>query len=183
MAESSSSCQCVRVRVQRRALLISLAVTALGVALAAPTAAAEPSPRDPTVAGRYRHLVVIYEENHSFDNLYGTWGPVNGQRVDGLPTPASRTVQVAQNGEPYGCLLQNDVNLTSPPLTSTCADPAHGVASSHFANAPFRIDDYIPATATTCPAPGTFSRNGVLNGTGLPGGCTPDQVHRFYQEQ
>jgi phospholipase C len=28
-----------------------------------------------------------------------------------------------------------------------------------------------------------FAPNGVLNGTGLPGGCTRDLVHRFYQEQ
>ena len=28
-----------------------------------------------------------------------------------------------------------------------------------------------------------FAANGVLNGTGLPGGCTRDLVHRFYQEQ
>src|SRR5689334_19032711 len=34
--------------------------------------------------GGYKHLVVIYEENHSFDNLYGTWGDVRGQHVEGL---------------------------------------------------------------------------------------------------
>ena len=28
-----------------------------------------------------------------------------------------------------------------------------------------------------------FAPNGVLKGTGLPGGCTRDLVHRFYQEQ
>ena len=55
--------------------------------------------------------------------------------------------------------------------------------SSHFRNRPFTIDDYIPPTATTCPAPGVFAPNGVPNGTGLPGGCTRDLVHRFYQEQ
>ena len=37
---------------------------------------------------------------------------------------------------------------------------------------------------TTCPPPGNFSQpNGFLNGTGLPGGCTRDLVHRYYQEQ
>ena len=62
---------------------------------------------------------------------------------------------------------------------STTATPF----SSHFRNRPFTIDDYIPPTATTCPPPGVFAPNGVLNGTGLPGGCTRDLVHRFYQEQ
>ena len=30
------------------------------------------------------NLVVIYQENHSFDNLFGSWGKVGGQQVDGL---------------------------------------------------------------------------------------------------
>ena len=64
-----------------------------------------------------------------------------------------------------------------PPLSALCD------ATDHYANAPFTIDDAIPATATTCPAPGVFAANGVPNGTGLPGGCTRDIVHRFYQEQ
>ncbi len=55
--------------------------------------------------------------------------------------------------------------------------------ASHFGNSFFTIDDYIRPTDTTCPAPGVFAPNGVLNGTGLPGGCTRDIVHRFYQEQ
>ena len=28
--------------------------------------------------GKINHFVVIYEENHSFDNLYGGWEGVNG---------------------------------------------------------------------------------------------------------
>jgi phospholipase C len=31
--------------------------------------------------------------------------------------------------------------------------------------------------------PGVFAQNGVLDPTGLPGGCTRDLVHRYYQEQ
>ena len=27
---------------------------------------------------RVKHIVVIYEENHSFDNLYGGWGTSTG---------------------------------------------------------------------------------------------------------
>ena len=135
------------------------------------------------------HIVVIYEENHSFDNLYGMWGPVNGDTTNGLPQAnLGHTVQVSQAGTPYTCLLQNDVNLTtaaptSPPLSVQCIDPNPVVGQSHFINLPFQIDSYIPATATTCPAPGVFAARGVVNGTGLPGGCTEDLVHRFYQEQ
>jgi acid phosphatase len=170
-------------RISGRNLVAVAAVTSVVLAVASPVATASSRHPDPRVVGRYKHIVVIYEENHSFDNLYGHWGRVDGQRVDGLPGRTSHTTQTAQNGEPYGCLLQDDVNLAAPPLSVTCTNDAHGVPASHFANAPFRIDDYIPATATTCPAPGVSAPNGVLNGTGLPGGCTRDLVHRFYQEQ
>jgi acid phosphatase len=124
---------------------------------------------------RLKHIVVIYEENHSFDNLYGEWPGVDGQ-------PAAPRRQVDQAGVPYACLPQNDVNLISPPLPATCMDAPH-VISSAFTNAPFRIEDYIKPTDTTCPAPGQFAANGVAKGSGLPGGCTRDLVHRYYQEQ
>jgi acid phosphatase len=136
--------------------------------------------------GGYKHLVVIYEENHSFDNLYGTWGSVRGQHVEGVAdAPVAHTTQVAQDGTAYSCLLQNDVNLTSPPLPNTCQDPAHNVAASNFTNKLFDIDDYIAPTDRTCPAPGVFAPSGVLKDSpgALPGGCTRDLVHRFYQEQ
>jgi phospholipase C len=127
------------------------------------------------------HVVVIYQENHSFDNLYGGWEGVNGLRA----ADPAQTTQVSQAGTPYDCLLQNDVNLTSPsPLPSTCSDSTTGTTfQSAFTNGPFAIDDYIKPTDTTCPAPGTFAAHGVPKGSGLPGGCTEDLVHRFYQEQ
>src|SRR5207249_4952765 len=62
--------------------------------------------------GNINHIVVIYEENHSFDNLYGSW-----ERVNGLShASAANTLQVNQGGTPNSCLMQNDVNLTSPPI-------------------------------------------------------------------
>ncbi len=131
------------------------------------------------MVGPFKHLVVIYEENHSFDNLYGGWGKVDGQKVDGLQRARpSTTEQRAQDGTPYRCLLQNDVNLTSPsPLATTCTDPAQGVSASAFKNRPFTNDDYIKAQDTTCPPPGVFAANGVLKGQREPGGCTRDLVH------
>ncbi len=127
-----------------------------------------------------KHIVVIYEENHSFDNLYGSWEGVNGlSKAD-----AAHTTQVDQKGAAYACLRQNDVNLTSPPLTVTCTDSAHGF-SSQFQNTWFAIDKLIAPNDSTCPPPlQAFSfPNGVLKGTGRPGGCTRDIVHKFYQEQ
>ncbi len=139
------------------------------------------------------HIVVIYQENHSFDNLYGGWGEVGGQHVNGLPdTSPTRTTQVAQDGSPLTCLYQTDVNLGSlSPLPTTCTDITHPArqgtppepqpVNSAFTNRPWRIDDDIPATATTCSTAG--EPDDVRHGTGAPGGCTHDLVHRFYQEQ
>jgi phospholipase C len=158
------------------------AAAALGaVALTATFAQAGPKRELP-----FRHIVIIYEENHSFDNLYGQWDSIEGQNVNGLANAdAAHTTQVRQdNATPYGCLYQLDVNLTSPPLTGSCTDNSGSVAiTSHFTNSPFAIDDYISPLATTCPAPGQFAANGIPNGQGLPGGCTRDIVHRYYSEQ
>jgi acid phosphatase len=127
---------------------------------------------------RLDHIVVIYEENHSFDNLYGGWEGVNGL----ANADPRHTTQVDQNGVPFTCLLQNDVNLVG--LPATCNDTAHGFSSA-FSNTWWTIDSLLPPTATTCP---TVSKAfafpfGVPEGQGLPGGCTRDLVHKFYQEQ
>src|ERR1700693_6179612 len=97
--------------------------------------------------GSIKHIVVIYEENHSFDNLYGSWPGVNGV----ASATAANTLQLSANGTPYSCLLQNVLNLAAWPATGM--DSANSV-NSHFTNAPFTIDTYIAATAKTCPAPG-----------------------------
>lgn len=186
-----------------RAVLVSLSLLSASLLAAGPANAAHNGP-----LGNYKHLVVIYEENHSFDNLYGTWGDVNGQHVTGLAdADPAHTTQVAQTGVPYTCLKQLDVNLNTDaagntldklsqcnPETVTFPDATTTTYTSHFLNAPFNIDTYIPADATTCPRPNQeFSfANGIKNGAlqadgvtpvGLPGGCTRDLVHKFYQEQ
>jgi Phosphoesterase family len=59
------------------------------------------------------------------------------------------------------------------------------VVDSAFPNQPFLLDDYIKPTDKTCPAPGVFAPHGVVKDSAgaLPGGCTEDLVHRYYQEQ
>ena len=159
--------------------------------------AAPPSPLD-----GYKKLVVIYEENHSFDNLYGLWGKVGRQKINGLSQADAGTTQVDQAGAPIGCLLQNDNNLVTTTTTVTwldgtthpgllspeCSDTtARGTAfDSHFtSSAPFSINDYIAPADKTCPPKTKFAAFGVEKGDpqGQPGGCTRDIVHRFYQEQ
>src|SRR6266699_5373968 len=173
-----------RVRIVVPAALVSvLALTAL------PAAGSE-SDGGQSPLGKINHIVVIYQENHSFDNLYGGWEGVNGL----ASADAAHKLQIKQDGSFFACLLQNDVNLANK-LPASCNDtsgtpattttPANYAFTSHFTNAPFQIDAYIPASAHTCPQPGApFSATGYPdNSSNLPGGCTRDIVHRFYQEQ
>ena len=147
---------------------------ALGLLALAP---ALPSAATPLAA--VKHFVVIYEENHSFDNLYGGWEGVRGLAA----AEPSSILQSSQQGVPFRCLLQTDVNLASPPLAATCQDTTttHPFESA-FTNAPFVIDEYIAATDETCPKTAA-PIEGIAKGSGAPGGCTRDFVHRFYQEQ
>src|SRR3954469_8636489 len=101
-------------------LVAALAALTLGVTVG--SAAHKATPADQLK--KVKHIVVIYEENHSFDNLYGGWEGVNGlSKAD-----TSHMTQVDQSGAAFSCLRQNDVNLAAMP--STCADTAHGINSA-----------------------------------------------------
>src|SRR5262245_10826243 len=152
-----------RVAIGRR-LAVGLAALAL-VTVVVPAAAAPA--KGPL--GNFKHIVVIYEENHSFDNLYGLWGDVNGQHVVGLgDADDAHTTQVDQGGDPYHCLLQTDISLqtsvqTYPVMSATNVLPAGAVGeqtesctqdvtlgdgttkhiSSAFENEPYNIDEAI----------------------------------------
>src|SRR5574342_368912 len=67
-----------------------------------------PSP-PPAVPGaeRIEHIVVIYMENHSFDNLYGHF-----PGAEGLDSPATTVTQTDPQGHPYAVL---------PPVVNTGA--------------------------------------------------------------
>ena len=70
-----------RIRLLRRVSVALALVGLLALAVPGSVGAAKPT-KGPF--GNFKHLVVIYEENHSFDNLYGLWGDVNGQHLIGL---------------------------------------------------------------------------------------------------
>ena len=172
--------------------LSTLGAVSLGLlaAWAATGSAGGPNPSQGNKLATVGHIVVIYEENHSFDNLYGGWEGVRGL---GDADPA-HTAQVNQAGVPFQCLYMNDVNLQAQsaanptaPLSTTCTDATTATPfPSHFTNGTFTIDDYLAPTDTTCPPNPLLafsSTNGFKKGTGSPGGCTRDIVHRFYQEQ
>ena len=159
--------------------LLALAV----MALVAPSAAASGGGHQDggKALKKIRHFVVIYQENHSFDNLYGGW-----EGVDGVAdADAAHTRQVDQAGAPYACLLQNDVNLTSPPLPPGArarmrtASPSPAISSMNRSGSTTtsrRATRRVPRRACR-------RRTACRRARGCRAGCTRDLVHRFYQEQ
>ncbi|MBF0561129.1 MAG: sulfatase-like hydrolase/transferase [Alphaproteobacteria bacterium] len=97
---------------------------------------------------KIRHIVVIYMENRSFDNLYGLFPGANG-----LSRAGAAATQVEKDGTPY---------KTLPPVLDIQVNPP--VVDTRFPlqlpNAPFRIDQYVPADQ-----------------------AHGDLVHNFYNEQ
>jgi phospholipase C len=76
------------------------------------------------------HIVVIYQENRSFDNLYGFFRGANGLRGE---TEDIRPQIDLATGQPYTCLPQTDSHLVG-----TC-----------LPNKPFDITQYVPANQKT----------------------------------
>ena len=139
-----------------RAFVVAAAIATAAIVVSG--AAGKPGDGDWHKLDKIQHIVVIYEENHSFDNLYGGW-----ERVRGLgDADAAHTTQLGQTSgttfAPFECLYMDDVNLQaqsaanpSAPLSDTCDNTTGGSFPSHFQNAPFRIDDYLGPNDTTCP--------------------------------
>ena len=114
-----------------------LLVIAAGLALqsyAAPAHAAQGL--DTTID----HLVVIYEENHSFDNYFGLF-----PGADGIDNAGDAAIQVDKQGQPYATL---PAPLADAPQgqTQRTADPRF---TGNLANAPFLFNDFITPTQRT----------------------------------
>ena len=106
----------------RRLVAFSAAVAAgilvVGVSGAAGTSGGHG--RSDNKLGKIQHIVVIYEENHSFDNLYGGWEGVNGR----ANADAAHTLQKSQAGGTYACLRQT---RRQPDLAAALGDvPGRG---------------------------------------------------------
>ena len=83
------------------------------------------------------HIVVIYQENRSFDNLFGRF-----PGADGLANAGATARQVDANGKPYAA-LPRPVDTTKRPPAPDMRFPAD------LPNGPFPIDRYVPADAQT----------------------------------
>ena len=72
-----------------------LALSAMGIGLGAPASRAQ----NPGL-NKIDHLIVIYQENWSFDGLYGRF-----PGADGLVNAGDPARQTMKDGTPYGTLL------------------------------------------------------------------------------
>lgn len=101
--------------------------------LLAPLSVSAASMQDEWKLARINHIVVFYLENHSFDNVFGTF-----PGADGFAQAGKKTIQVDSNGKPYETL---------PQVTN------NGRADSRFpadlANRPFLISQYVPDDKNT----------------------------------
>jgi acid phosphatase len=108
-------------KVQVRRFLVCLEILALTLLT---SSAATAQPADVPI----EHIIIIYQENHTFDNLYGEFTGANG-----LDRSGARIQQVNREGNAYQTLPQ-PLNHGSPDRRFPADLP----------NAPFSINKYAP---------------------------------------
>jgi phospholipase C len=144
-----------------------------------------------------KHVIVIIGENHTFDNVFGTYQPPSGQHVRNLlsegivtapgdpgPNVAKATQQTAsdttqyqldpQRTGPYPTLPQPDTTYVSKACDGQAGDTPDARFPGTLANAPYQITKYVPY----------FDSHGQYNQFGtceFNGAYVGDPLHRFYQ--
>ena len=112
--------------------LLALCVMA-GLAATAPTAT-----RGQAVGlGKINHVIVIYQENWSFDSLYGKFPGANG-----ISSAGATVRQVDKSGKPYATLPQPIDTTKKPPAP----DPRF---PADLPVAPFDVARYVPPNERT----------------------------------
>lgn len=131
----------------------------------------------PTAKTPIQHVIVVVGENHTFDNLFGTFKPAKGQSIynlwsrgivtdKGAPGPAFAYAQQNIGVDTYGYRAVTSISgayTTLPqPYTTYGLGLPQGVPDTRFPttmpNGPFQISWYVPYAA-----------------------YTGDPVHRFFQ--
>src|SRR5262249_25938244 len=85
--------------------------------------------------GKVNHIIVIYQENWSFDGLYGSFPGANGL----ANATAAETTQVDKSGAPYAT-LPPPINTNLKPAAPDTRIPAN------LPNGPFDLSQYIAPT-------------------------------------
>ena len=140
----------------RRAGLAAVGVTALVGAglLAMSPAIAYPGGHDQSghTATPIKHLVVIFDENVSFDHYFGTYP--NAANTDGTPFTAAKGTPAVDNLVTSGTLTTNP-NLYTPkrltPAQALTCDQNHSYAAEQQAVNGGKMDMFVQKTSTdTC---------------------------------
>jgi phospholipase C len=106
-----------------------------GLALA--TAAGAAHAEVPPALAKIGHIVVIFEENRSFDNLFGHFPGANG-----LDSAGGAAVQTGPDGKPYAALPPVQNTNERPPV----ADPRF---PAQIANGPFQVNQFVAPSGLT----------------------------------
>ena len=113
--------------------LAATALLAIACSLAAANLqAAEKAVEAPQGLNKIKHVIVIYLENRSFDNLYGEFPGANG-----LANAGATATQVDKAGKVYA-VLPRPINTSVKPAVIDSRFPAD------LPNKPFAIDPFIP---------------------------------------
>jgi phospholipase C len=148
-------------------------------------------------ASPIKHVIVIIGENHTFDNVYGTYQPPRGQRIMNLLSegivnangdPGPNVGKATQNTatdtteyqlDPtrtgaYATLPQPDTTYVSQACDGQTGNTPDARFPTNLANAPYQITKYVPY----------FDDHGQYNKFGtceFNGAYVGDPLHRFYQ--
>ena len=130
---------------QRRGQRRRAAVVALGALIVAACGSTSSSTSGPEAAPKMalsgiKHIVVIYQENWSFDSLYGKFPGANGW------SQAGTISQVDSNGAPLTSLPQPYLDTGSPPAKPPVVDPK---IPAGLPVAGYDLSKYVPPTGKT----------------------------------
>ncbi|HEY6948422.1 MAG TPA: alkaline phosphatase family protein [Gemmatimonadales bacterium] len=160
-----------RCEVRRRAGLAAVAAVALLTAAAAATTVTA-GPAAPPVGGIHRieHVVVIMQENRSFDSYFGTY-----PGADGIPRKAGRFTVCSPNPVTGGCMRPyhdpSDRNIGGPHGPDASAIDVAGGKMNGFVRAIYRNRVgrcRADPTARGCVAPATIDVMGYHDARELP---------------
>jgi phospholipase C len=167
----------------------------LGALPSSPSASASPPNAGDATTTPIKHVVVIIGENHTFDNIFGTYEPPAGQsvlnllsegivRADGSPGPDAAKAEQDQAYDTtnyqvsptltgaYPTLPQPNTTYVSPKCDGGRSEDTPDTRfPSNLVNAPYQITKYVPYDD---PHTG-------FSGCEFNGAFVGDPLHRFYQ--
>ncbi|MDX6296178.1 MAG: hypothetical protein QOI51_35 [Nocardioidaceae bacterium] len=181
--------------------VVALATTAAITMPASATApaATAPAQQAPQTATPIKHVVVIIGENHTFDNVFGTYQPVAGQNVrnllsEGIVKANGRLGPNAGEAEQltatdtqqnpghyslaphitgsYATLPQPNTTYVSTGCSGQPGNTPDGRFPAALANGPYQITKYVPYFD---------DHSQYQGGCEFVGAYVGDPLHRFYQ--